>query len=79
MIKQKIDYIHANPVKAGLVASAKEYRWSSFGAFYSDAKEPITIDRDWWWADDSEKLLKAMKELGWTSWGTRLDRLGSDK
>ncbi len=67
MIQQKINYIHANPVRAGLVASAKDYRWSSFGAFYSDAGEPIAIDKDWWWADDSEKLSKAMKELGWRS------------
>lgn len=28
MIWQKINYIHANPVKAGLVNSAKDYRWS---------------------------------------------------
>jgi len=30
MIWQKINYIHANPVKAGLVKSAKDYPWSSF-------------------------------------------------
>ncbi len=35
MIWQKINYIHANPVKAGLVSSAKDYRWSSFQSFYS--------------------------------------------
>jgi len=29
MIWQKIDYIHANPVKARLVSSARDYRWSS--------------------------------------------------
>jgi REP element-mobilizing transposase RayT len=34
MIWQKINYIHANPVKGGLVNSAKDYRWSSFRAFY---------------------------------------------
>jgi hypothetical protein len=35
MIWQKINYIHANPVKADLVNSAKDYRWTSFHAFYS--------------------------------------------
>lgn len=35
MIWQKINYIHANPVKAGLVKSARDYYWSSFGSFYS--------------------------------------------
>ena len=68
MIWQKINYIHANPVKAGLVKSAKDYRWSSFQAFYSGSEEPLIVDRDWWWADDSEKLSKAFKELGWKSW-----------
>jgi len=58
---QKINYIHANPVKAGLVASAKDYRWSSFRAFYSGSGELLPVDQDWWWADDSEKLSKAMK------------------
>jgi putative transposase len=28
MIWQKINYIHANPVKAGLSKSTKDYRWS---------------------------------------------------
>lgn len=65
MIWQKINYIHANPVKAGLVRSAKDYRWSSFRAFYHDSKEPIPIDEDWWWPDDPEKLTAEMKRLGW--------------
>jgi putative transposase len=71
MIKQKINYIHANPVRAKLVASAKDYRWSGFGAFYFDSKEPIPVDHDWWWPDDSEKLSKAMKSLGWRSYNKR--------
>ena len=65
MIWQKINYIHANPVKARLVDSAKEYQWSSFKAFYFDLSEPLPVDHEWWWPDDSEKLTKAMKELGW--------------
>jgi REP element-mobilizing transposase RayT len=73
MIWQKINYIHANPVKAGLVASAKDHRWSSFQAFYSGSGEPVAIDQDWWWLDDSEKLSKAMKELGWRSWEKRFE------
>ncbi len=65
MIWQKINYIHLNPVRAGLAASAKDYRWSSFRAFYFDSGEPLAVDHDWWWPDDSEKLSKAVKELGW--------------
>ena len=71
MIWQKINYIHANPVKAGLVNSAKDYRWSSFRAFYSDDEVDLKVDQDWWWPDDSEKLSKAMKELGWRSYHKR--------
>ena len=65
MIWQKIDYIHANPVKARLVNSARDYRWSSFRDFYFNSGEPLSVDHDWWWPDDSEKLEKAMKELSW--------------
>jgi putative transposase len=71
MIWQKINYIHANPLKAGLVSSAKDYCWSSFRAFYSNTGEPLAVDHDWWWNDDSEKLSKAMKELGWRTYHKR--------
>ncbi len=71
MIWQKINYIHANPLKAGLVSSAKDYHWSSFRAFYSNTGEPLAVDHDWWWNDDSEKLSKAMKELGWRTYYKR--------
>ena len=65
MIWQKINYIHANPVKARLVTSAKDYPWTSFRAFYFSSGEPLNVDREWCWPDDSDKLFEAMKELGW--------------
>ena len=65
MIWQKIDYIHANSVRAKLVKSTKDYRWSGFRDFYFDSKEPLPVDHDWWWANDAEKLNKAVRELGW--------------
>jgi hypothetical protein len=71
MIWQKINYIHANPLRAHLVKSAKDYPWSSFRAFYLDSREPMPVDHDWRWPGDSEKLSKAMKELGWRSWEKR--------
>jgi REP element-mobilizing transposase RayT len=63
MIWQKINYIHANPVKAGLVKSAKDYRWSSFRSFYSQGDKPLAVDHDWAWPDDAEKLSLAIKSL----------------
>src|SRR5262249_14154187 len=71
MIWQKINYIHANPVRARLVKSAKDYPWTSFRTFYSDSGEPLPVDHDWWWEDDSEKLSQAMKKLGWRSFEKR--------
>ena len=71
MIWQKINYIHRNPLKAGLVKSAKDYYWSSFRSFYSQGDEPLAVDRDWWWPDDAEKLSKAQKEMGWYSYFKR--------
>ena len=71
MIWQKINYIHANPVKAGLVSSAKDYYWSGFRSFHFQGDEPLAVDHDWWWPEDSEKLSKAMKEMGWYSFEKR--------
>ena len=71
MIWQKINYIHANPVRARLVKSAKDYQWSSFAVLYNSASGPLPVDHDWWWPDDSEKLSKAMKQLGWKTYHNR--------
>jgi REP-associated tyrosine transposase len=71
MIWQKINYIHNNPVKAGLVKSAKDYHWSSFRSFYCKGDEPLGVDHEWWWPEDSEKLSEEMKRLGWFSYWKR--------
>ena len=65
MIWQKMNYIYNNPVRARLVRSAKDYKWSSFRAYYFDSQEPLPVDHDWWWPEDGEKLKEAMKKMGW--------------
>jgi hypothetical protein len=66
------DQLHSCKSSEGkLVNSAKDYPWSSFRAFYSDVPEPLTVDKGWWWPDDSEKLSNAMKEMGWRSYHKR--------
>ena len=41
---EKLDYIHWNPVKRGLVASSEQWRWSS-DRYYSLGEEgPVKID-----------------------------------
>jgi len=62
LIWQKINYIHNNPLKADLVKSAADYRWSSFRSFYFDEAEPIKVDKEWWWPDDVQKLARAAAE-----------------
>ena len=71
VINQKINYTHANPVKAKLVKSAKDYYWSSFRSFYCQGDERLAVDHDWWWPDDAEKLSKAMKKMDWHSYWVR--------
>ena len=64
MIWQKINYIHNNPIKAGLVDSASDYRWSSFRNFYGlESEELLYVDQEWWYEDDMEKQ-KELKRLG---------------
>jgi len=65
MIWQTINYIHANPLKAGIAKSAKDYPWSSFRSFYSQGEPSLEVDHEWWWSDDAEKLALAVKEMGW--------------
>ena len=37
-------YIHLNPVRAGIVKSPAEYRWSSYGYFVSDQKPAMWLN-----------------------------------
>jgi len=64
MIWQKINYIHANPVRAGLVSSTTDYQWSSFHSFYSQKESSLAVDSVWCWDDDVEKLSRAIKQMG---------------
>ena len=43
---QKVNYIHQNPVRAGLVGRAQEYQWSSARSWNRCAnnEEPLTVD-----------------------------------
>ncbi|HKZ51809.1 MAG TPA: transposase [Candidatus Acidoferrales bacterium] len=45
MIRKKIDYMHANPVRKGLVKSAKDYPWSSFCAYHGLDNVGLPVDR----------------------------------
>jgi putative transposase len=42
-------YIHLNPVRAGLVDSPAQYRWSSYAAYVGDEKPPGWLTTDFLW------------------------------
>jgi putative transposase len=45
--KEKIQYIHRNPVTRALVTKPEDYRWSSFNHYATGAPSPIEIESDW--------------------------------
>jgi putative transposase len=45
-IHEKIAYVHANPVRRGLVERAADWRWSSATAWLHGSDDPLTIDRE---------------------------------
>jgi REP element-mobilizing transposase RayT len=45
----KTDYIHNNPVKAGLVKLPTDYSFSSAGDWLMDKEGLIPVDKEWTW------------------------------
>lgn len=56
--RQKLNYIHQNPVRAGLCKHPAEWHWSSYRAYYPHEKGsvPIEIDRLAYWKEEELKL-----------------------
>ena len=46
-LKQKLDYIHLNPVRAGIVEAAADYPYSSYRNYYLGDNQLIEIDYQW--------------------------------
>jgi putative transposase len=47
--KVKVEYIHNNPVKAGLAGDASDYVFSSAQDWLTDNPGPLRIDKEWTW------------------------------
>jgi putative transposase len=45
-VREKIRYIHANPIRRGLVTVADDWHWSSYRAWQTGEDVPLPIDRD---------------------------------
>jgi putative transposase len=41
---EKLNYMHANPVTRGLVRSAKQWLWSSYGFYFGRRDVLLPID-----------------------------------
>lgn len=48
MLRTKLEYIRNNPVKAGLVAKAEEYRFSSARNYISNDHSILRVKTDWY-------------------------------
>lgn len=46
-LQQKLNYIHLNPVRAGIVKEAEAYSYSSYGNYYLNDHHLIEIDTQW--------------------------------
>ena len=44
MMQQKMEYIHANPVRKGFVAVAEDWRWSSAANYLRGDHSVLEID-----------------------------------
>ena len=47
VLREKLNYIHRNPVRAGLVESPEQYPYSSYRNYVCDDESLIEIDREW--------------------------------
>jgi putative transposase len=47
---EKLQYIHRNPVKRGLVERPEEYRWSSFNHWATGEEMPVEVESHWTFA-----------------------------
>ena len=52
-IRQKLNYIHLNPVRAGFCDHPAKCRWSSYHAYlpHETGEVPIEIDWRWMWTE----------------------------
>jgi putative transposase len=47
IFRTKLDYIHYNPVRAGLASSPEDWKWSSAIDYFTNRSGLIPIFRDW--------------------------------
>jgi REP element-mobilizing transposase RayT len=58
-IRQKLNYIHMNPVRAGLCDHPAKWRWSSYHAYFPHEEGAVPIEVDWRWLWSAEEIAAA--------------------
>ncbi|MCB2198679.1 hypothetical protein KQI63_04695 [bacterium] len=48
VFQTKLDYIHNNPVKAGLADVPEGWYWSSAADYVNDREGPVPVWKEWW-------------------------------
>ena len=53
-IRQKLNYLHLNPVRAGLCQHPAEWKWSSYRAYLPHQPGDVPIEVDWraYWKEE---------------------------
>src|SRR5947208_10162963 len=57
-IRQKLNYLHLNPVRAGLCQHPADWKWSSYRAYlpHKPGDVPIEIDRRAYWKEEDLEI-----------------------
>jgi putative transposase len=51
----KLNYLHRNPVKRGLVESPEEWRWSSYRHYALREPSPVELESEWTARDRAQR------------------------
>jgi len=60
-LRQKLNYIHLNPVRAGFCEHPAEWKWSSYRAYLPHKQGEVSIEIDWqsfWKEEELEGSIK---------------------
>ena len=57
-IRQKLNYLHLNPVRAGLCEHPADWKWSSYRAYLPHKAGEVPIEIDWqaYWKEDELEI-----------------------
>ena len=64
-VRQKLNYLHLNPVRAGLCEHPADWKWSSYRAYLPHTSGEVPIEIDWrgFWKDDEVERGRAVARL----------------